>query len=250
MGTRGSPEETRLYYLQSRYYDPATGRFISPDSIEYLDPAVIHGLNLYAYCGNNPVMNVDPDGTFGILALFAIAALIGAAVGVGVSAYKDYTDDGELFNGSVSWKEYLYNAAFFACVAVFVVATLPYTASLAGSLTFGGAMFGGGGAAVMGTSLVISGATVIGAVQVLSAAGALGILLSSYERKPVAPRNHSSSKKEAYDKAFYKGGKREPTLHTNSKHGPHYHPAKGKFESWHFYFTILLFYLFFGDDDE
>ena len=127
-------------------------------------------------------MNVDPDGTFGIFALFTIAALIGAAVGVGVSAYKDYTDDGELFNGSVSWKEYLYNAAFFACVAVFVVATLPYTASLAGSLTFGGAMFGGGGAAVMGTSLVISGATVIGAVQVLSAAGALGILLSSDER--------------------------------------------------------------------
>ena len=57
-------QETRLYYLQSRYYDPATGRFISPDSIEYLAPAVIHGLNLYAYCGNNPVMGYDPEGTW------------------------------------------------------------------------------------------------------------------------------------------------------------------------------------------
>ena len=55
-------QETRLYYLQSRYYDPATGRFISPDSIEYLAPAVIHGLNLYAYCGNNPVNYSDDTG--------------------------------------------------------------------------------------------------------------------------------------------------------------------------------------------
>ena len=217
-------QETRLYYLQSRYYDPATGRFISPDSIEYLAPAVIHGLNLYAYCGNNPVMNVDPDGTFGILALFAIAALIGAAVGVGVSAYKDYTDDGELFNGSVSWKEYLYNAAFFACVAVFVVATLPYTASLAGSLTFGGAMFGGGGAAVMGTSLVISGATVIGTVQVLSAAGALGILLSS----------HKTSKHDGYWAEKYVVDHEPEHVHfkgtdrTNIKIGRDGQPIKGQ----------------------
>ncbi len=55
-------EETGLYYLQSRYYDPELGRFISADSIEYLDPETLGGLNLYAYCGNNPVMAVDPNG--------------------------------------------------------------------------------------------------------------------------------------------------------------------------------------------
>ncbi len=54
--------ETGLYYLQTRYYDPETGRFISQDSIEYADPEAVNGLNLYAYCGNNPVMNVDPNG--------------------------------------------------------------------------------------------------------------------------------------------------------------------------------------------
>ena len=54
--------EIGLYYLQSRYYDPEVGRFISMDSIEYLDPESIHGLNLYAYCANNPVMCVDPSG--------------------------------------------------------------------------------------------------------------------------------------------------------------------------------------------
>ena len=55
-------EETGLYYLQSRYYDPELGRFISADSIEYLAPETLGGLNLYAYCGNNPVMGIDPNG--------------------------------------------------------------------------------------------------------------------------------------------------------------------------------------------
>ena len=56
--------EFSLYYLQSRYYDPALGRFISADSISYLDPESVVGLNLYAYCGNNPVMSYDPEGTW------------------------------------------------------------------------------------------------------------------------------------------------------------------------------------------
>ncbi len=44
---------TGLYYLQTRYYDPEVGRFISQDGIDYADPEAINGLNLYAYCGNN-----------------------------------------------------------------------------------------------------------------------------------------------------------------------------------------------------
>ena len=55
--------ETGLYYLQTRYYDPEVGRFISRDSIEYADPETINGLNLYAYCGDNPVMRTDSVGT-------------------------------------------------------------------------------------------------------------------------------------------------------------------------------------------
>ena len=43
--------ETGLYYLQTRYYDPEVGRFVTIDGIEYLDPETINGLNLYAYCG-------------------------------------------------------------------------------------------------------------------------------------------------------------------------------------------------------
>ncbi len=55
--------ETKLYFLKTRYYDPEIGRFITIDDISYLDPNSINGLNLYAYCGNNPVMGYDPNGT-------------------------------------------------------------------------------------------------------------------------------------------------------------------------------------------
>ena len=51
-----------FYYLKSRFYDPETGRFLSPDSVEHLDHETIGGLNLYAYCNNNPVMYSDPEG--------------------------------------------------------------------------------------------------------------------------------------------------------------------------------------------
>ena len=56
--------DIELYYLQSRYYDPETGRFINADDVSYLDPETIHGLNLYAYCLNNPVMYIDETGHF------------------------------------------------------------------------------------------------------------------------------------------------------------------------------------------
>ncbi len=55
-------EETGLYYLQSRYYDPQTGRFISADSY-LVSGNHINGTNMFAYCLNNPVMYVDPRGT-------------------------------------------------------------------------------------------------------------------------------------------------------------------------------------------
>ena len=55
-------KETGFYYLTTRYYDPKTGRFISPDDPKYLDFEVAYGHNRYAYCCNNPVMYADPEG--------------------------------------------------------------------------------------------------------------------------------------------------------------------------------------------
>ncbi len=56
--------ETGLYYLNSRYYDPETGRFINADDVSMLDVTqdFSNGLNLYAYCLNNPINTTDEDG--------------------------------------------------------------------------------------------------------------------------------------------------------------------------------------------
>ncbi len=55
--------ETGLYYLKSRYYDPETGRFMNMDGVQNSVPTVINGMNLFAYCINNPIMYVDNLGT-------------------------------------------------------------------------------------------------------------------------------------------------------------------------------------------
>ena len=53
--------DTGWYYLQSRYYDPATCRFISADIYLSTGQGVI-GHNAFAYCGNNPIVRSDPSG--------------------------------------------------------------------------------------------------------------------------------------------------------------------------------------------
>ena len=79
--------ETGLYYLNSRYYDPETGRFINADNISYLDPQRINGLNIYQYCGNNPVMNVDKTGNF-FLSFLIASIVLGALAGGTINAVK------------------------------------------------------------------------------------------------------------------------------------------------------------------
>ena len=50
-------DPTGFYYFGGRYYDPAVGRFLSPDPARFTDSR-----NLYAYCGNDPINGFDPDG--------------------------------------------------------------------------------------------------------------------------------------------------------------------------------------------
>ena len=57
--------ETGFYYLQTRYYDPITGRFLNADDTQCIQSEVLSS-NLYTYCLNNPISYVDYSGKFGM----------------------------------------------------------------------------------------------------------------------------------------------------------------------------------------
>ena len=57
--------ELEFYYLNSRYYDSNTGRFINADIYINANGDIL-GFNMFAYCGNNPVMGSDPLGKWTI----------------------------------------------------------------------------------------------------------------------------------------------------------------------------------------
>ena len=81
--------ETGWYYLQSRYYDPSIGRFISADVLLSTGQGVL-GHNSFAYCGNNSLNRVDSAGQFwSEIWEFAKTAVaeIGKAMGVMSPAY-------------------------------------------------------------------------------------------------------------------------------------------------------------------
>ena len=83
-------EETGLYYANSRYYDPETGRFVNADDVEVLsvEQGNLNQYNLYAYCLNNPINRLDEDGNLSIpnwakVAVGAVATV--AAVGLTIA---------------------------------------------------------------------------------------------------------------------------------------------------------------------
>jgi RHS repeat-associated protein len=53
-------DESGLFFLHARYFDPQLGRFISPDPITPEESVI--GLNRYAYAGNDPINHVDSSG--------------------------------------------------------------------------------------------------------------------------------------------------------------------------------------------
>jgi RHS repeat-associated protein len=76
-------EDVRLYYYNARWYDPSIGRFISEDSVAD-DP------NLYSYCFNNPVNNIDPTGHISI-GLQSGWGMVGAMIGAVATLSGDST---------------------------------------------------------------------------------------------------------------------------------------------------------------
>ncbi|KXH87243.1 RHS repeat-associated core domain-containing protein [Sporosarcina sp. HYO08] len=94
-------EETGLYYLIARYYQPTEGVFLTtdPEGGDTDDPKTQNG---YAYANNNPVMMTDPDGNYAWAVINA-----GFAAYDGYKAYKAGKASGKqgwALAGSVSWE--------------------------------------------------------------------------------------------------------------------------------------------------
>ena len=84
--------ETGFYYLQSRYYDPETGRFLNADGEIDGSGESVQGYNLFAYCNNNPVNMSDDTGHWPkwigkAIAVVAVTAVVVAAVAITVSTF-------------------------------------------------------------------------------------------------------------------------------------------------------------------
>ncbi len=168
--------ETGLYYLNSRYYDPETGRFINADSLEYLG---VNGdfvnYNLFVYCGNNSVMNKDPDGELFLTAII-IGTIAGVAIGFGATVYADYADDGEVFNGSIEAKGYIINTLVCGTIGAGVGIVAPYMPGIiASSVTISiptSLAYASGGASAI--AITVTGAHVLGILSVIG----LGIMFA------------------------------------------------------------------------
>ncbi|OQA48534.1 MAG: tRNA(Glu)-specific nuclease WapA precursor [Firmicutes bacterium ADurb.Bin300] len=95
-------DETGFYYLQSRYYDPETGRFLNADGELAGVGESVQGYNLFAYCHNNPVNMSDPDGNWPKWLTGALNVVSGAlqmAAGAALGATVGWTGVGAVAAG-------------------------------------------------------------------------------------------------------------------------------------------------------
>ena len=72
--------ETRLYYLNSRFYSPELCRFITIDDHSYLEYESLGSISLYCYCDNNPINMFDSNGH-----------LWNVLIGAGLATLADFT---------------------------------------------------------------------------------------------------------------------------------------------------------------
>ena len=157
-------QQYRLINMNARLYDPAIGRFLSPDPYVQM-PDFTQNLNRFSYCLNNPLVYKDENGEF-------IQILVGAAIGAGLNLAID------LINGDIhNFKDALISAGMGA-VGGALTAINPYA---------GAAFMGVGGSIVKqgmkkGWNNIDFGQVAINGLTAVSTVG-----IASYMTPVVAP---------------------------------------------------------------
>ena len=103
--------ESGLYYLNARYYDSTTARFLTEDTYagQANDPL---SLNRYTYCANNPLRYTDPSGHFfGAVLRFVGGAVIGGGIEFITQKFIEKRE-------KVDWKAVLYEGVVGGVTAV------------------------------------------------------------------------------------------------------------------------------------
>ena len=192
-----------MYYCHTRFYNPLWRRWLTPDTPYYLNQESITGMNLFVYCNNNPVMYVDESGYFAIT----------LGIGISIGAYELLVALGIVAAGAAA-------------------TTIAITESEFHYIENGIKSF------VSDDVKNVPEKTSMGVIVPLVSESRR----NTYQRKKAAPRIKKKTKKESYQAAFKKGGKKKPIFH-NGKYGPHFHPSNPKFKHWHYYFSLLYWYL-------
>ena len=175
-------EETGLYYLNSRYYDAELGRFINADNISILAEGkeLFNGLNLFVYCGNNPVNNTDESGAswwdkFWKGLLDVLSVIVVAAVVIGLTVLSIATAGaGSVLLGVAIGVTAMSTAA--GAISGAFSAITNGTSFAAG--VFGGAIRGFGTGAAIGLGIMTGGGA-IGAIPALLGAVSMNYLTGS-----------------------------------------------------------------------
>ena len=167
--------DTGLYYLQSRYYNPATGRFLNADGYVNANGDLI-GFNMYAYCDNNPVMYMDLTG----------------------HSWESFWDDVK-FVGEVL----LGTAVATACIGLAVL-------SIAGSIGLTG-ISGGAGAVSIPAAVAVTAECLAVASVALAGVGAIalaaeGIATGSPIQRGVGGKGWRGDKNWRYNVETVRGG--------------------------------------------
>ena len=137
-------------------------------------------MNLYCYCGNDPINFVDPSGHDSLLVALLIGLGVGVAAGLGVAVYSDYQDNYDV-DGSIGL-DYLWwsiiSGATGAMIGFGIGYFLPMIIASAGTGAVALTSYGAGKALALvgGGSKSIAGA---GILEAMLAAGALILFASN-----------------------------------------------------------------------